>query len=115
MTLHFNFILFCLLVSQAAGCEKAGPALPGCIEEKINAFKQESKHNPPAEVWIYSYHGKDVYFISEYCCDVPSQVLDDECQSLCSPGGGLTGKGDGKCPQFFKEATNGRRLWKDDR
>ena len=71
--------------------------------------------NPPATVWQYEYKDQLVYFIPPQCCDVPSRLLDKNCNSVCSPDGGLTGKGDGKCPDFFEQRTNEKLIWRDDR
>lgn len=110
-------ILIFLLIAAADGCEKSGFSknLPDCIQQKIAVLKSEKIRNPPAEIWQYQYHGKTVYFIPAYCCDLPSQLYDENCNLICSPDGGFTGKGDGKCKDFFIARTEGKRIWKDDR
>ena len=45
------------------------------------------------------------------CCDFFNEVYDDKCKLLGSPDGGFTGKGDGKLPDFFKEAKNEKLIW----
>ena len=110
-----KFILAWLLVTAAAGCEKSRTPLPECVEEKILDFQSMEKKNPAAEIWEYDYHGQKVYFISEYCCDIPSLVIDAHCNTVCSPSGGLAGTGDGNCSRFFEEAKSGKQIWKDNR
>jgi hypothetical protein len=34
---------------------------------------------------------------------------------ICQPDGGITGKGDGKCPDFDKNKTNEKLVWQDPR
>jgi hypothetical protein len=34
---------------------------------------------------------------------------------ICAPDGGLTGKGDGKCPDFLSIRKNEALVWKDTR
>jgi len=33
---------------------------------------------------------------------------------LCAPSGGITGKGDGKCPDFNEKAGEGKLIWKKE-
>lgn len=89
--------------------------IPACIQQIIQDIKSEPVRNPAGSVWQYNYKGKTVYFIPQYCCDLPSQLLDANCNLICNPDGGFTGKGDGKCADFFTERTEGKLLWKDDR
>jgi hypothetical protein len=103
------------IIYMSAGCEKNNSVLPECVTSKIQALKNEARHNPPVEVWQYEYNGKMVYKISSYCCDAESVVIDENCNTLCSPDGGISGRGDGKCPEFNQEAKSGRLVWKDDR
>ena len=115
------FIVVIFLISLVTGCEKTGceqngtTSFPQCIQERINEFKQEIKKDPPVEIWKYIYRGEVVYSISGYCCDIPALVMDENCNGICSPNGGITGNGDGKCPYFFNEAKCGQLVWKDDR
>ena len=34
---------------------------------------------------------------------------------ICHPDGGITGRGDGRCPDFFVERRNERVVWRDQR
>ena len=89
--------------------------IPACILQKIETIKKEPVWNPPAEIYEYEYDGKKVYAISSNCCDFFNTVVDSDCNYVCAPSGGFTGRGDGKCPQFFKEAKQVRLVWKDER
>ncbi|MGI8634168.1 MAG: DUF6970 domain-containing protein [Segetibacter sp.] len=88
---------------------------PVCIEQKIDSIKKEPVWNPPAEIYEYEYQGKKVYAISSNCCDFFNTVVDANCKYVCAPSGGFTGRGDGKCNDFFKEAKQVRLVWKDER
>jgi hypothetical protein len=88
---------------------------PACIKAKIDSIKAEGIWNPPAKIYRYTYQGKTVYYIPARCCDIPSILLDEGCNVICSPDGGLTGAGDGKCSDFFKERTDEQLVWEDDR
>jgi hypothetical protein len=106
-----------ILISVLGSCEKSGlPSdIPACILQKINEIQADEVRNPPASVWQYEYNQKTVYYIPAYCCDIQSQLLDENCNLICSPDGGLTGKGDGKCPDFFTNRKNEKLIWQDER
>ena len=101
-------VVLCLSISS---CKKES----ACIEEKIKSIKSENVWNPPAKIWSYKYNGQIVYFIPQRCCDIPSVLLDENCNPICSPDGGFTGKGDGRCSDFFDKRTNKKLIWKDKR
>jgi hypothetical protein len=79
---------------------------PACIEDLIRKDPQ------PKEVWRYTYQGETVFLVVPDCCDQYISVYSSKCVLICSPGGGITGKGDGKCPDFYQEAEEGLLLWK---
>ena len=47
--------------------------------------------------------------------DIPSMVYDSKGIVICHPDGGISGKGDMKCPDFFEKRTNEKLIWKDAR
>lgn len=94
-------------VAEAAGKD----SIPSCIREKINKFKGMQQHEQPQRVIEYSYQGKKVYYVAMPCCDFFNEVYDDKCNLLGAPDGGFTGKGDGKLPDFAKEAKNEKLIW----
>ncbi len=89
--------------------------VPGCIQARIDSIKNEPRWNPPAQVNEYKYNGKTVYLFSSNCCDQYDVLLDAECNYICAPSGGITGKGDRKCEDFQQAATHTRLVWKDSR
>lgn len=101
-----------------SGCEKPGTAdadVPTCIKAKIAELQQEAVRNPPASVWQYEYNGQTVYYVPPYCCDMYSVLYDSNCNIICHPDGGITGSGDGRCPDFFDKRKNGKLVWEDNR
>jgi hypothetical protein len=88
---------------------------PSCIQEKINIFKTLPKGNPPRSIIEYTYKGKKVFYVPAQCCDQFSDLFDESCNLLGHPDGGITGKGDGKFPDFSTEAKDPKVIWKDDR
>lgn len=112
-----KYIVFVLIVPFLAEttCTKTKPAIPVCIQQKIEQIKAQPKWNPPAEVDEYSYNGQRVYLFSSNCCDQYNPLYDENCTFLCAPSGGYTGRGDGKCSDFNEKAKHIRLVWKDER
>jgi len=88
---------------------------PDCIVEKIESIIAGEVENPPSMIFSYQYKGQVVYYFQAKCCDIPSNLLDEECNYICSPDGGLTGKGDGNCLDFHDLQTDEKFIWKEKR
>ena len=116
MALRFKFLLIGFVLLQAKTCKKEDfKDVPLCIIEKITTLKAENVENPPASIWQYEYNGQVVYYIPAKCCDFHSMLYDSNCNLICSPDGGFTGKGDGKCSDFLAKRTKEKLIWKDER
>jgi hypothetical protein len=100
---------------EIAIVQKAFPEVPQCILDKIAFFQSEAKANPPRAIYQYQYNEKIVYYISAPCCDIYPELFDNNCNLLCAPDGGFTGKGDGKCTDFNKTKSNEKLIWHDKR
>lgn len=111
------FVLFAGISFLFSGCDKTDTlsTAPVCIQNEIETLKSEPVRNPAAKVWQYQYNGKTVYYIPAYCCDIPSVLLDEDCNVICQPNGGIGGGGDGKCNDFFDKRTNEVLIWADPR
>ncbi|HVE61349.1 MAG TPA: hypothetical protein VNA26_06000 [Chitinophagaceae bacterium] len=94
---------------------KADSNSVSCIQQKIDSIKKLPRWNPPATVNEYTYNGKTVYLFSSDCCDQYNMVYDSQCNYVCAPSGGITGKGDTKCEDFNTSAKHVRLFWKDER
>ena len=102
-------------VEIVTSCQKQMDEVPTCIISKIKEIESQDVTNPPGSIWQYTYDGQIVYYIPPICCDIYSILLDSNCKTICSPDGGLIGKGDGKCPDFFTQRINEKLIWKDSR
>lgn len=112
--MKFIFLLLVLpLINEK--CAKSKDSVPVCIQQKIEQIQKEPKWNPPAEVNEYTYEGKQVYLFSSPCCDQYNNLYDSDCNLICAPSGGYTGKGDRKCLDFFEKAKHVKLIWKDER
>ena len=113
-----KYLLFLIIPFLAdSTCNKAKQVTdtPACIQQKIDQIKAQPKWNPPAEVNEYMYQDKKVYLFSSNCCDQYNMLYDENCNALCAPSGGFTGRGDGKCADFNDKAKHVRLVWKDER
>ena len=78
--------------------------------DNINNIDAESR---PEEIWSY-YHLQDTaYFFIMPCCDRFNTVYDYIGEKICAPDGGITGRGDFKCPEFFKTARKLNLVWSE--
>ena len=112
--LAMKFILLILaLPLMNKKCGKNKNLIPACVQQRVEAIQKEPRWSPPAEVNEYSYKGKQVYLFTSNCCDQYNSLYDGDCNNICAPSGGLTGKGDGKCDDFLKVATHIKLIWKD--
>lgn len=101
-------------------CEKTAMthttvSIPACVQARIDEIKKQPKWNPPAQVEEYLYNGKTVFLFSADCCDQYSEAVDEKCNHVCAPSGGITGNGDRKCLDFSEKAKLVRVVWKDER
>ena len=113
---HYLFTAVILLNVAFQKCRKnEAPQIPSCIQAKIEEIKRQPRWNPPAQVEEYLYKGKRVFLFSSNCCDQFNPLYDDQCNYICAPSGGITGKGDRKCEDFQQQAQYVRLVWKDER
>ena len=113
MRLFITLLVVLMMGTQCA--RKIYGDAPSCIQQKINELKSMSQGNPPAKITEYEYEGKKVYLLTKPCCDQFNELYDNNCNYMCAPSGGLTGKGDGKCPGFEANAKLIRVVWEDKR
>lgn len=103
------------LLGKESCTKRKETGLPSCIQARIDSIRALPKWNPLARVDEYTYKGRTVYLFSAPCCDQYHTAWDANCNYVCAPSGGMTGKGDRKCPDFGAEATLVRTVWKDER
>ena len=92
-----------------------GSSLPSCIEQKIDSIRKLPVWNPPAQIEEYEYNGKKVFVVSADCCDFFTTAYDENCNYICAPSGGFTGRGDGLCNDFNEKGKLVKQVWKDER
>lgn len=85
--------------------------LPACFKSKIDSMATNPNAGTPESITCYNYRGQIVYYMKAPCCDKYNIAFDSNCNVLGYPDGGITGKGDGKMPDFFKEVKDGKVVW----
>lgn len=88
---------------------------PSWVEDFIDAKTLANKENPAASISYCIYNNKTVYYVPAACCDLPSNLYDENKSKICSPDGGSTGQGDGKCSDFSYEKNDCQMIWQDNR
>lgn len=89
--------------------------LPDWLTEKIRKFEEASVTNPPRWITQYRYKDSIVYYVSSPCCDQFNYLYDYDGNIICAPDGGFTGKGDGRCTDYFEQKTDRVVVWEDAR
>lgn len=81
---------------------------PAWLAERIAKFQE---HPRGQFITTYNYRGEQVYAIMPGCCDQYTTVYHEDGEPICAPDGGLKGNGDGKCPDFYSEATQSNKIY----
>jgi hypothetical protein len=102
-------ILLTLLAAAPAALAQTN--IPPAVAKRIAEYKSATNSLPA--IWRYIYKGEPVYYVPPGGDDIASVLYDAKGNLVCSPDGGLTGRGDGKCPDFFKERSHGELLWSE--
>ena len=126
-TLKIVSVITTIFVLGAFGCSGARPPSnanfpstlgsqhPTWIDRLILQFQNAPVGNPPQFIWKYDYQQRVVYYIPPQCCDQYSQLYDASGGLICAPDGGITGRGDGLCPDFLNLRKNEVLVWRDPR
>lgn len=86
--------------------------IPACVRQMIDSALKEEPAVSIRQVDEYFYKGKTVYLVISPCCDNYNMLYDTACKPICAPTGGITGRGDGNCADFSKEARHIKLIWK---
>lgn len=112
---RYALLLFVLVV--VVGCTPDRPrALPAFLQELTASIEAADVAESPGSIWRYAYKDRTVYYVPPLpCCDRLSTLYDETGEILCAPDGGLTGGGNGQCPDFFELRSAETRVWQDPR
>lgn len=98
--LKFSAVGFFCIALSFSSCKELELEIkvPKCVEKEIR--KIEKEEGDSYSVWEWKVDGKVFYYISSPCCDKFNWLYDNNCNKVCAPDGGISGQGDGNCPQF---------------
>ncbi|PJE81048.1 hypothetical protein COU58_04570 [Candidatus Pacearchaeota archaeon CG10_big_fil_rev_8_21_14_0_10_32_42] len=83
------------------------------LDEIIAKELTKPVSSPPALIKKCTYNGETVYYYLAGCCDQFNDLYNEQGEKICSPNGGISGKGDGKCQDF--QMINCELVWEDTR
>ena len=89
--------------------------LPGWLAQMILDFESQPPANPPLTISRYEYRRQPVYYQTASCCDIFSNLYNEEGELIAHPDGGITGRGDGRLPDFFQARGRESLVWLDAR
>jgi uncharacterized protein DUF6970 len=117
--LRKQLVLLAFLMSVACANNPVAPnsanPVPAWLTALTHEVEAQPVANPPALIARYDYKGQSVYFLPQQCCDVMGVLYRADGSVMCRPDGGLTGRGDGQCADFFVERKNEQIIWRDAR
>jgi hypothetical protein len=112
-------VFLTFLMSVACAGNPAAPdsngSMPAWLTTLVRQSEAQPAANPPAFIARYDYKGQTMYFLPQRCCDIMSVLYRSDGSVACHPDGGLTGRGDGQCADFFRERRNEQIIWRDAR
>jgi len=88
------------------------PPLPAWLEVQVLAWERQSvSHADALAVWRLQHDGATAYLVHAGCCDRYDTLYTAGGRELCSPSGGFSGAGDGKCPVPADPGTKPVLVW----
>lgn len=102
--LVFSFVLVAVLLTEILAQNNSQK--PEQIPNWLNAVIEKGTigKSPITDIKSYIFNEKLVYLVNydAGCCDHFSAILyDKDGNKICSPFGGITGRGDMQCPDFM--------------
>ncbi|MGB3047712.1 DUF6970 domain-containing protein, partial [Dokdonella sp.] len=107
--------LLATLATGSAACATRVQATAPWLDQLIARFQAEAVANPPRRILRYRYRGQTVYYVPPSCCDQPGILYDETGTQVCAPDGGISGRGDGRCPDFHEQRSAESLIWSDSR
>jgi len=104
------------VVADAAGdpppALHAAPGLPAWLQALVADFDAQPARTAPSTAFALPYEGATAYLFMAPCCDEFNPLYDARGVLVCHPSGGVTGRGDGKCPAGLPPRAQWREVWR---
>ncbi|MBS3098323.1 eight-cysteine-cluster domain-containing protein [Candidatus Woesearchaeota archaeon] len=104
------FICLLILVILISGCAQEKPTQEDKFVKDLIAKEEGEQLGTIELVEKCIYKDQTIYHLVAGCCDFFNGVYNKNSDKICSTGG-LTGRGDGKCPDFFERRKNCELIW----
>ena len=111
-TILFAPIVIALFAVGCDGESQIDVDAPNWLRAEIRRLSSEADPNVPVVVTRSQYRGETVYYTSPGVPDGLGVLFDAEGNVLCHPDGGLDGRGNGMCADFFAARVNDTILWR---
>jgi hypothetical protein len=99
----------------STACAATSASQAAWVSALIAKFEAEPVANPPHRIVRFRYRDQMVYYVPPSCCDRPSVLYDAKGEVMCAPEGGMTGRGDGRCADFYQQRSDEWLVWSDAR
>ena len=86
--------------------------LPEWLRIRLADYDAQPRSVAPSAVFEVRWGNDVAYYVKAGCCDQFDPLIDARGALLCHPSGGITGRGDGKCPQALPAAAGRREVWR---
>lgn len=90
-----------LLGCSSSNTRYVSPYSARWVRQQIRAFEMPTREAPSRVTGKVVYGDEPFYSIPSPCCDKYDYLYDSRGGILCAPSGGLTGRGDGRCPEVI--------------
>jgi hypothetical protein len=87
-------------------------SIPKWLRKLIHELEAAPPADRPDRIIRCRYRNEFVYLLEAKCCDRFNSVYGTNGKLICSTGG-LKGRGDGKCPDFYSERKDEKVIWED--
>jgi hypothetical protein len=105
-------LLFCAVSACSLNAaNQAQPSTPAWLQTIISDNTQKPLKNAVHEIWKISHQGNPAYFMISPCCDQFNPLYEQTGRVLCHPSGGMTGRGDGRCPMPADAKSTPQLIW----
>ena len=101
--------------SAAAPASAAVAADDAAVRVIAKKLRSGPSQRSPQLIKRYVIDGKVFYYVAAPCCDQFNDLYDARGQRVCSPDGGISGHGDGRCPDIHVDPHEGGIVWRDAR
>lgn len=107
----FLIILLSLILFGCTTKNISGNEEPKWIKNLINENERKDIGLAYENIKKCIYQNQIAYYITSPCCDNYNYLYDKNNQVICAPDGGITGHGDGKCPNFSLDKNSCKLIW----